>query len=410
MFFIMILNFLRRNIKKIGPFYNLCKGICYLLEFSAGSFVVFVFLVKSKFLLSKLLKNNKKFELYLMHSCGGGTEVYVQNTIHKKNGYILMRNYKIMNLWEVYSLEFGGSDEKIYISFKDILTLDKIVWHVYIENLYSYKKVWRMLNQISLFSAKISFNVHDFYSTCYNVNMVYDDFFCGESCISSCQKKIDGRCFNPVQWRELWRTFFCHVDEFCFFSESSMKIFTTVYNVDKRKVVVKPHNMCYFKARHLKALPDEMNVGVFGAVNGVPKGYHILKSFAEFSKGREYKIHLNGTVSEPNSDVFSNNPNFVDHGRYKPEEIYDRIISQKIGVVFFTSVCPETFSYLVSELMMTGIPIVCFDVGAQAEKIRKYPLGNVISDFSNESIRCALRECYDYGVKYYKAMNMSKRN
>jgi glycosyltransferase involved in cell wall biosynthesis len=48
------------------------------------------------------------------------------------------------------------------------------------------------------------------------------------------------------------------------------------------------------------------------------------------------------------------------------------------NVFLFPSIWPETFSYVVEELMQLEVPIVCFDMGAPAERIRHYPKGKLI--------------------------------
>ena len=81
-------------------------------------------------------------------------------------------------------------------------------------------------------------------------------------------------------------------------------------------------------------------------------------------------------------------------GPYKSDSIKDLIIKQEISVALFPSVWPETFSYLVSELIAAGIPLACFNIGAQGEKVSKYKYGQIISDFSPESILNALQSAH----------------
>ena len=59
--------------------------------------------------------------------------------------------------------------------------------------------------------------------------------------------------------------------------------------------------------------------------------------------------------------------------------------------------------------MLTGIPIACFDIGAQAEKIKKYPLGQIITNYSCESILDALNVCYKRGLEYYSSLNRERK-
>jgi hypothetical protein len=48
--------------------------------------------------------------------------------------------------------------------------------------------------------------------------------------------------------------------------------------------------------------------------------------------------------------------------------------------VIFPSVWPETFSYLVSEIMKMELPFFCFDLGAQSEKVKNYAKGKVFEN------------------------------
>jgi glycosyltransferase involved in cell wall biosynthesis len=48
------------------------------------------------------------------------------------------------------------------------------------------------------------------------------------------------------------------------------------------------------------------------------------------------------------------------------------------NVFLFASIWPETFSYVAHELCSMGLPVVCFDMGAQADLIHFYRKGTVI--------------------------------
>lgn len=385
-----------------------CKILYAILAKIYHAPLAFAALAKRNFLLFKshsafraLLASGKKYELFFIHCLGGGTEVYVKNILRGKTDYIIFRSYNILGIQEIYSLEVCGIKTPMFIGRNDIISLNKIAGAVFVENLCGYGDFEYVLKTIAAFSAKISFKVHDFYSACPKVNMIRNFRYCGVTCDSSCVNDVGGRPYSPEQWRTIWGTFFERVDEFFFFSESSEKILCSIYKIPKEKIKLKPHDMGYFAPKVISNLPKDLNIGIFGSITSEAKGFSVVKSFAEFSRGKDYKIFLNGLICELDLDVFGKNENFVQCGPYKVEEIYDRLVSQKIGVVFFSSVCPETFSYVVSELMLTGIPIACFDVGAQAEKIKKYPLGKIIPDFSNESILKTLRECHAIGREKY---------
>ena len=86
-------------------------------------------------------------------------------------------------------------------------------------------------------------------------------------------------------------------------------------------------------------------------------------------------------------------------GKYDVDGLRDLIINQKLSVALFPSVWPETFSYLVSELIAAGIPLACFDMGAQAEKVSEYKYGQIITDFTSEEILKALQIAYQKAQK-----------
>ncbi len=371
-------------------------------------FVVIVFfvfpkkiflLLKSKKAFCKLLKSKNRYELYIMHTSGGGTETYLKNILRDKKHYIILRNYKIFDAQEIYKLEIAGLNSVVFISKSDIQKLNCIISLLSVENLCGYKNLPFLLNTFKRFTAKTVFKIHDYFSICPSVTLTKGSHYCGASCSGACDFVVTGKKYTVKKWRELWESFFENVDEFLFFSESSVKIFTSVYPVDSEKIIVKPHDMSYFAAKTITSMPEKMNIGVFGSVITEVKGHSVLKDFVEFVKDKDCKICINGNA---NTADYSDNKNCICYGSYKSNEIYERIISQQIGVVFFPSICPETFSYVVSEVIMTGIPIVCFDVGAQAEKVRNYKLGRIIPDMSNESVLNTLIAAYEEGKKFYK--------
>lgn len=49
-------------------------------------------------------------------------------------------------------------------------------------------------------------------------------------------------------------------------------------------------------------------------------------------------------------------------------------------MILFTSVVPETYSFVLSEMMSMGLPVVCLDIGAQGHRVREYEKGIVCSD------------------------------
>ena len=66
-------------------------------------------------------------------------------------------------------------------------------------------------------------------------------------------------------------------------------------------------------------------------------------------------------------------------GHYKHADLAILIKQHNIHMALMSSVYPETFSYVTHELMQLDVPIMCFDLGAQAEVVRPYAKGCVIA-------------------------------
>ena len=49
-------------------------------------------------------------------------------------------------------------------------------------------------------------------------------------------------------------------------------------------------------------------------------------------------------------------------------------------MLFFPSIWPETFSYVVAEMTALHLPIVAFDLGAPAERLRSYRLARLCGE------------------------------
>ena len=70
---------------------------------------------------------------------------------------------------------------------------------------------------------------------------------------------------------------------------------------------------------------------------------------------------------------------------YKRNEMPDIVERNGINIAFFSSVWPETFSYVTQELMEMEVPIVCYNLGAPAERVASYERGLVIPEMTVES-------------------------
>jgi len=109
----------------------------------------------------------------------------------------------------------------------------------------------------------------------------------------------------------------------------------------------------------------------------VPKGAYVLQALA-----REASIHHGPFVFTVIGDGI-NAKALIQAGvrvtgYYKSEDI-DRLIEQADPhVVFLPSIWPETWSFVLSAAFRRGLPVVAFDLGAPAERLRRLSRGHLL--------------------------------
>ncbi len=81
------------------------------------------------------------------------------------------------------------------------------------------------------------------------------------------------------------------------------------------------------------------------------------------------ELHLVGCGEE--GEVFRGQPSITLIPSYRHEELAGIMASIAPEVGLMLSICPETFSYALSELWLLGIPVVATDVGSFADRIQE---------------------------------------
>ena len=133
---------------------------------------------------------------------------------------------------------------------------------------------------------------------------------------------------------------------------------------------------------------------VIGAI-GAHKGYHVLLDCARDAAARD--LPLDFVVighSEGDAALFATGRVFLT-GPYREGEAPALIQAQEGDLAFLPSVWPETWSYTLSEAWRAGLPVVAFDLGAVAERVRRQgggwllPLGSTPATI-NDTLLAAL--------------------
>jgi glycosyltransferase involved in cell wall biosynthesis len=324
--------------------------------------------------------------LLITHNWGGGTAQFERNVADELGGKLYILRFVSYRRNIFCKLENSGIgnhickpsvlEKLLTLKFKNIIVNSLVSASPAFATMDILKKYKRENPNVSF-----TYYVHDFHSVCPKFNLVADDWYCGLECSKhDCKFNLkDNRYSGSIgSWRSHWNEFLLIFDNIICFSNSSREILCQAYpSLRDHQIEVKPHSMSYCNFQPIKEIDGfSMHVGIFGNIANVPKGRLVVKRLLK-ELPENIPISFIG-VSE--NQIGVSRPNTYYHGKYALKELPGIISKHKISMALFTSICPETFSYTVSELMMLGMPIMCFDIGAQGEKVKAYDKGIICRD------------------------------
>ena len=344
--------------------------------------------------ISTIIQEGKKYRLVVCHNGGGGTVSYMKNKYFNKRDVLILRNTITADKDYLYSIENLDLQKQIFIKPKELLFLNNALEEINIVAVESYMSLCFILPWFTSLKIPITYDLHDYHCIWYETHFIHNGKYLTKEELQKSVLKYIGTKITFQQWHVIWQNFLSSVNEINAFSESSKEIFADYYPEYKDKVKVTPHSLDYITCNKITTIPKEFNIGIFGIIRGADKGCDVIKSFLEFSKNKEYQIFINGELNE---DCMISASNIHYMGRYDVSKLDKIILEQGISTVLFPSICPDTFCYTISELIHVGIPIACFNLGAQAEKVSKYKYGEIIKENTNEEILIALKKAYEKG-------------
>ena len=381
------------NLKKysvILALYRIFKVICFRIIYDT-----FIYKLIYPHNLKTAFDPAKKYKLVVCHNGGGGTVSYMKDMYGSKPGILFLRNTVVADKDYLYSIENSDTGLRTYIKPKQILALNNNISEVHVIAVESYMSLKFILGWFASLNVPLTYDIHDYHCVWYETHFIHKGKYLSKEELKKSSLNYAGRKITFDQWHDVWNAFFPHVQKINAFSESSKIIFGEYYPDFVSKVCVKPHSLDYIKCGTLSKIPPKFSVGIFGIIRDADKGCHVVKTFLEYSKDKDYDVYING---ELNRECCVQAANIHYMGKYDVSRLDKIIEEQGISSVLFPSICPETFSYTVSELIHVGVPVACFNLGAQAEKVSAYKYGNIIPDYSNESILNALKMAHNKGI------------
>lgn len=365
---------------------KMIRAVYHILKFPVMKAKYISLCHSSKTNLEEIFAGSENCVLLLTHNYGGGTLTYENNLISEsKEKFIVLRmiSYR-KNL--AMKIERDGKTFYVPVNLLDSVFENKFKAVIVnsLLSLYHNEKFIPFLADYKRKNSDVRFTVmmHDFYPVCPHFNLVADNWDCNLECEKhKCRFDNFVEKFNGTiaEWRKIWMNLLTVIDEIRCFSNSSKEIVKKAYpDLKDEKITVVPHSLDYIKftpIKNVEKLP--LHIGIVGAIKAVPKGKFVVRELLKRIP-EEISISIIGATKHDIGGINRKNTKYL--GKYNHDDLQHLVENETISMEIFPSICSETFSYLVSEHIAMNEPIVCFDMGAQAEKVRAYSKGIVVKN------------------------------
>ncbi len=337
--------------------------------------------------------------LIIDQALGGGANSYrrdLAETYQKEGKKVLQlifdlyaNRYKIYFDYGEYHFSFSMTElHDLELFFAQI-----VMKEIFLNNLVSFQESHQFLAFVEKMTldnqAELIIPIHDYYAVCPNYTLLNPDGeFCEIPSLETCKScmasnNLEWKTFfndstDVKLWRGEWRSLFSLAHTVLCFSHSSKELLLRAYKeIEDNKIKIIPHEVPALPAVQKLLSNTEktsVTIGVLGAINQA-KGARVLKELVKEIEKRDLDIQivLIGEISE-----HIKSKHFDLTGRYKRELLPELVQQHEIDIFLIPSVCPETFSYTTQEIMMMGMPVMVFDVGAPAERVATYDQGAVL--------------------------------
>ena len=344
------------------------------------------------------------------HNLGGGANLYRRhkvNALVAEGRTVIVLTFQVSTLSPVLLIQNQRQNLQIHIpdlhaalDLARTLTIDSIIYN----NAVSFpnpEKVAEFLLALQRSSnARLLFLIHDYFAICPSQYLLgHDGRFCNIPDAKQCAACLAQNHFGFVTlfsktdiraWRAHWGQVLQHANEIRAFSNSSAALVHKAHpQIPLDKITVVPHTVEYLHPTAIQIPPDpRLRIGVVGTI-GFHKGLRVVQALAEEIKrrGANAEICVIG-VLDGQAD-----PSVVQQtGPYDQQDLAQLIQDSKTNVMLFPSIWPETFSYVVQELMEMQLPVAAFNFGAPAERLRVYPKGLILDSMEPAAILQALTD------------------
>jgi len=121
---------------------------------------------------------------------------------------------------------------------------------------------------------------------------------------------------------------------------------------------------------------EPLRLLVIGALN-LPKGYDVLLALARIAAAHRAPVRFT-LLGSSEHDTRLRAAGVRVHGRYREADLGALIADSGAHAAFFPAIWPETWSFTLSAALHAGLPVIAFDHGAIAQRLRRMQRGTLL--------------------------------
>jgi glycosyltransferase involved in cell wall biosynthesis len=346
-----------------------------------------------------------KTVLLISHSWGGGLSDYIERaekTLLAQGAFVINLQCEDSEATVAFRHTTGEHVEKTDMTTALEAILKLGVDEAEIHALHGSENILDQVSALTRALHNVSYRIvlHDFVMVCPTIHLVDNTGrFCGvpglDKCLDCLHHNSESRypVLNMSQWRAPWQGLVQGADQIVMLDPSARDIVMRAYpDIDPAKLVVSPP-VYQPDLRRVKVpgRTEALNIAVLGVLSK-HKGAEVVRNLLRHLEEADdlHSTTLFGEWMSQHSPPESLKLN----GRFKAKDLPKLMEKSSTQVVLFPSVCPETYSFTLSEIFAMGLPVVGYEVGAQGRRIAEYDRGVTVpmNDTSSEALLEALKQ------------------
>ncbi len=336
----------------------------------------------------------RRCRLVIDHSMGGGANVFRDRLVSgwlAQGDSIVLLSFRVA-LMSAYVQVRTGAD----VFELDIGTLETLAAAVASAKLVEIffncavsfprpEEIQKLLLDIQRRSrAPLVVAMHEYFVVCPSPFLLdKDGKYCGVPAIEHCESCLrhhdDGFVSltgerSIERWRSMWGEFLHAADEVRCFSPSTKRLLERAYPGMVARTTLVPHKVDPLRpVRHVRLRRASLTIGVIGFISH-HKGANVVTDLAAAISTADADVRI---VVLGSMDSLVPSGVILQTGPYDRPDLPGLVEKHGIDIALLPSICPETFSFVAHEVISMGLPVVCLDLGAQADLVRAAPKGKV---------------------------------